>query len=168
MGFIYNGISSQSMKIRARLTKWLASPALRNSFETVPGKAGIADFGCDISERNIIISCSVLPQRSFAELVSVLDNVAEWLNPENGLKQLVLDDLPDRYFMARLSEAVDCERLLRTAGSFELRFVCPDPYAYALEDEVFVLSETGLHELERVKGNADSNPVYLLDRKSVV
>jgi len=25
MGFIYNGISSQSMKIRARLTKWLAS-----------------------------------------------------------------------------------------------------------------------------------------------
>jgi predicted phage tail component-like protein len=162
MGFIYNGISSQSMKIRARLTKWQVSPALRNSFETVPGKAGIADFGCDISERNIIISCNVLPQRSFAELVSVLDNVAEWLNPENGLKQLVLDDLPDRYFMARLSEEVNCERLLRTAGSFELRFVCPDPYAYALEDEVFVLSETGLHELERVKGNADSNPVYLL------
>ncbi|WP_225624243.1 phage tail family protein [Thermoanaerobacterium thermosaccharolyticum] len=94
MGFIYNGISSQSMKIRARLTKWQVSPALRNSFETVPGKAGIADFGCDISERNIIISCSVLPQRSFAELVSVLDNVAEWLNPENGLKQLVIDDLP--------------------------------------------------------------------------
>lgn len=51
MGFIYNGISSQSMKIRARLTKWQVSPALRNSFETVPGKAGIADFGCDISER---------------------------------------------------------------------------------------------------------------------
>jgi predicted phage tail component-like protein len=123
MGFIYNGISSQSMKIRARLTKWQVSPALRNSFETVPGKAGIADFGCDISERNIIISCSVLPQRSFADLVSVLDNVAEWLNPENGLKQLVIDDLPDRYFMARLSEAVDCERILRTAGSFELRFV---------------------------------------------
>jgi len=104
----------------------------------------------------------VLPQRSFAELVSVLDNVAEWLNPENGLKQLVLDDVPDRYFMARLSETVDCERLLRTAGSFELRFVCPDPYAYALEDEVFSLSETGGHEVERVKGNADSNPVYLL------
>ncbi len=162
MGFIYNGISSQSMKIRARLTKWQVSPALRNSFETVPGKAGIADFGCDVSERNIIISCSVLPQRSFAELVSVLDNVAEWLNPENGLKQLVIDDLPDRYFMARLSEAVDCERILRTAGSFELRFVCPDPYVYALEDEIFVLSETGLHELERVKGNTDSNPVYLL------
>ena len=91
------------MKIRERLTKWQDSPALRNFFETVPGKAGIADFGSEIAERNIIISCSVLPQRSFTELVSVLDNVAEWSNPGNGLKQLVLDDLPDQYFMARLS-----------------------------------------------------------------
>src|SRR5690606_8289436 len=55
-----------------------------------------------------------------------------------------------------------CERIMRTAGSFELRFVCPDPYVYALEDEIFVLSETGLHELERVKRNADSDSVYLL------
>jgi len=162
MGFIYNGISSQSMKMRARITGWQVSPALRNSFETVPGKAGVADFGCDISERTITISCSVLPQRSFADLVSVLDNVAEWLNPANGLKQLILDDVPDRYFKARLSEAVDCERLLRTAGSFELRFVCPDPFAYALEDEVFVISETGMHEAERLTGNADSEPVYFL------
>ena len=65
MGFIYNGISSQSMKIRARLTKWQVSPSLRNSFEIAPGKEGIADFGCDISERNIIISCSVLPAQFY-------------------------------------------------------------------------------------------------------
>jgi predicted phage tail component-like protein len=162
MGFIYNGISSQSMKIRARLAGWQVFPALRNSFETVPGKAGVADFGCDISERTITISCGVLPQLSFAGLVSVLDNAAEWLNPANGFKQLILDDVPDRYFMARLSEAVDCGRLLRTAGSFELRFVCPDPYAYALEDEIFVISGTGTHEIERLTGNAESEPVYLL------
>lgn len=162
MGFIYNGISSQSMKIRARLIGWLVSPSLRNSFETVPGKAGVADFGCDFSERAITLSCSVLPQRSFADLVSVLDNVSEWLNPANGLKQLILDDVPDRYFQARLSETVDCERLLRTAGSFDLRFICPDPYAYAIEDEVFVLSQTGTCEVERLTGNANSEPVYLL------
>jgi len=162
MGFIYNGISSQSMKIRARLTGWQVYPALRNFFETVPGKAGVADFGCDISERTITISCGVLPQRSFAGLVSVLDNAAEWLNPAKGLRQLILDDVPDRYFMARLSEAVDCERLLSTAGSFELRFVCPDPYAYALEDEIFVISGTGTHEIERLTGNAESEPVYFL------
>jgi hypothetical protein len=44
MGFIYNGISSKNMKIKARLTSWQASPALRNSYEMVPGKAGVADL----------------------------------------------------------------------------------------------------------------------------
>lgn len=128
----------------------------------MPGKTDIADFGCDIFERTIKISCGVLPQRSFAELVSVLDSAVEWLNPANGLKQIILDDVPDRYFMARLSEAVDCERLLRTAGSFELRFACPDPYAYTLEDEAFVLIGRGTYTVERLIGNADSEPVYLL------
>ena len=47
MGFIYNGINSKNMKIKARLTSWQASPALRNTYEVVPGKAGVADFGCD-------------------------------------------------------------------------------------------------------------------------
>ena len=76
MGFIYNGINSKNMKIKARLTSWQASPALRNAYEVVPGKAGVADFGCDISERIITISCSIYPQKSFADLVSVLDDLA--------------------------------------------------------------------------------------------
>ena len=122
MGFIYNGINSKNMKIKARLTSWQASPALRNAYEVVPGKAGVADFGCDISERIITISCSIYPQKSFADLVSVLDDLAEWLNPMNGLKQLILEDIPNRFFYARLTEQVDCERLLRTAGAFELKF----------------------------------------------
>jgi len=38
----------------------------------------------------------------------------------NGLKQLIFDDVPDRYFMARLKDKVDCERIIRAAGVFEL------------------------------------------------
>lgn len=59
-------------------------------------------------------------------------------------------------------EQVDCERLLRSAGSFTLSFLCPDPYGYALLDENFVLSETGNHEVERHIGNTESFPVYAL------
>lgn len=162
MGFIYNGISSQGMKIRARLTNWQASPSLRNSYVTVPGKAGVADFGSDSAERHVIVRCGVMPQRNFASLVSVLDDMVEWLDPAKGLQELVLDDVPDRYFMARLSESVDCDRLLRTAGAFDLNFVCPDPHAYALTDEVFTISAAGTHTVRRVKGNAQSEPVYLL------
>jgi len=150
------------MKLRARLTDWQASPPLRNSYVTVPGKAGVADFGCDAAERHIVIRCGVTPQRSFAELINILDGVAGWLDPSRGLGELILDDVPDRYFMARIFETVDCERLLRTAGQFDLKFVCPDPHAYALADESFIITAEGIHEVNRVIGSASSDPVYFL------
>lgn len=87
MGFIYGGISSQSMKIRARLTNWQASPSLRNSFVGIPGKPGVADFGSDSAERVVTVRCNIYPQRNFAVLVSVLDDMAEWLDPAHGAKQ---------------------------------------------------------------------------------
>ena len=43
-----------------------------------------------------------------------------------------------------------------------LRFLCPDPYGYALDDENFTLSQAGEHEVERETGNTDSEPVYSL------
>ena len=43
-----------------------------------------------------------------------------------------------------------------------LRFLCPDPYGYALDDETFTLSQAGEHEVEREIGNTDSEPVYSL------
>ena len=162
MGFQYNGITSQSMSIKAHLTGWQMVPSLRSNTETVPGKAGLADFGADSGERYIDVACNVYPQKTFADMVAVLDQVAAWLDPTAGTKQLVLDDVPDRYFMARLSDTVDCERLLRAAGSFTPRFLCPDPYGYALDDETFTLSQAGEHEVEREIGNTDSEPVYSL------
>ena len=162
MGFTFNGITSRSMGIKARLTSWQASPPLRNSFITIPGKPGVADFGSDGAERVIIVRCNIFPQLSFSTLVGVLDAVAEWLDPENGLKQLVLDDVPGRYFTARLSDVVDCERLVMSSGAFDLRFVCPDPFGYAQTDESFTLTTTGSNTVTRTKGNTDSEPVYLL------
>ena len=91
MGFQYNGISSQSMNIKARLTGWQMVPTLRSNTEIVPGKAGLADFGADSGERYIDVSCNVYPQKTFAGLVAVLDRAAAWLDPTVGTKQLVLD-----------------------------------------------------------------------------
>jgi predicted phage tail component-like protein len=162
MGFLFGGVSSQSKNIKARLTNWQASPPLRNSFVTIPGKAGVADFGADISEKTITVRCNVWPRYGFSNLVSVLDELAEWLDPDKGLRQLVLDDVPDRYFTARLQDAVDCERLILSAGAFDLKFVCPDPFAYALADEGFTLTAAGENVVTRVKGNTGSLPVYHL------
>ena len=162
MGFTFNGVHSKDMKIKARLTSWQASPAPRNAYEIVPGKVGVSDFGCDSSERYIKISCNIYPQRKLENLIKALDDISAWLNPMEGLKQLVLDDIPDRYFLSRLNTEIDCERILSSAGSFELAFICPDPNGYALTDEHFTLSQTGNHSLTRAIGNIPSYPIYQL------
>ncbi|MFR2505678.1 MAG: hypothetical protein ACLS9E_02265 [Acutalibacteraceae bacterium] len=92
MGFQYNGITSQSMSVKAHLTGWQMVPTLRSNTETVPGKAGLADFGADSGERYIDVACNVYPQKTFADMVAIFDQVAAWLDPTAGTKQLVLDD----------------------------------------------------------------------------
>lgn len=163
MGFIFNDITSGSMGIKARLTSWQVCGKLRNFTTTVPGKYGVADFGADFDYREIKVQCNVYPKHSFASLVSALDAVAAWLDPVQGLRQLVLDDVPDRYFIARLNDAVDCERLIRSAGSFELKFFCPDPFGYAITDETFSITEEGTHTVTRTIGNIESLPIYRIE-----
>jgi hypothetical protein len=70
------------MGIKARLTSWQASPPLRNSFVTIPGKPGAADFGSDSAERIITVKCNIYPKYALSSLVEVLDRMAEWLDPE--------------------------------------------------------------------------------------
>lgn len=163
MGFSYNDITSASMGIKARLTSWQVCGKLRNFTTTVPGKYGVADFGADFDYREITAHCSIYPKHSFAALVAALDDIAVWLDPVQGLRQLIFDDVPDRYFMARLNDAVDCERLVRASGSFELKFFCPDPFAYAITDETFSITEAGTHTVARVIGNVESLPLYRIE-----
>lgn len=162
MGFIYDDISSMEMRLRARLTSWQVLGNLRNFTSAIPGKYGVADFGADLDAREIRVSCNIFPRQNFKDLVNVLDDIALWLNPLDGLRQLVFDEVPDRYYMARLREAVDCERVIRSAGRFELLFFCPDPFAYAIEDEEFIITEVGTHTVTRSLGNIASAPVLEL------
>jgi predicted phage tail component-like protein len=160
MGFTYNGITSQSMGIMARLTGWQAAPKLRNYLITIPNADGVADFGCNLTEREITINCSILPRFSLTNLMSVIDNMMSWLNPKNGTKALVFDGLEDRFFNARLADSFDLERLAFNSANFDLKFIAPDPFAYAASDELFTIAATGSSSVSRIKGNADSLPVY--------
>lgn len=163
MGFSYKDVTSKEMGVKARLTSWQVSGWLRNFTTTVPGKYGVADFGADMDYREISVSCNIFPKHSFTALVEALDGIAAWLDPTQGLHQLIFDDVPDRYFMARLNDAVDCERLIRSAGRFDLKFFCPDPFGYAIADESYTITAAGTHTVTRKTGNTESLPVFRIE-----
>lgn len=160
MGFKYNGISSESMGIKTRMSTESRIPDIRNLTEKIAGKHGVFDFGETFSERKITIACFIPPGKSDSGLQQVKDSINEWLNPENGLQPLILDTAPDRLYYARLKDGFSYDRIVRNTGTFELTFFCPDPFAYALEDEEYNLTHSA--NVTRNKGNRESAPVYQL------
>ncbi|ATO38762.1 distal tail protein Dit [Geobacillus thermodenitrificans] len=73
-------------------------------------------------------------------------------------KPLIFDDEPDKYINAIIQDQTEIDDLIR-AGQGTLNFFCPDPFYYAIEDEVFEFSGAGVYVINRQKGNEYSEPL---------
>lgn len=150
------------MGLATRITNEYRMPDLRNNTITMPGRHGVFDFGETVSERKILISCFIPPGKTDEQFLSKKDDIIEWLNPDNGLRQLILDKEPGRVYEARLTSGFSFDRAVRNSCTFDLEFFCPDPYGYAISDETFDFAETGTFTASRTLGNIESYPVYSL------
>lgn len=162
MGFKFNGRTSQSFGLATRMTKENRMPDFTNNTITVPGREGVFDFGETIGERKIEISCFIPPGKSDENFLARKDEIIAWLNPDIGLCDLILDKEPNRVYRARLESGFSFEKAVRNSCTFDLTFLCPDPYAYAENDETYEITETGTFSINRALGNADSLPIYSL------
>lgn len=160
MGFTFDGISSRKFGIDTRMDIENRIPEIRNSTSQIAGHHGVFDFGQSISERKIEIACLIIPGQTPAGLLKLKDDIVAWLNPDKGLCKLVLDGEKDRKYYARLEDGISFERIVRTTGTFTLKFFCPDPFAYAIDDEEYELVESG--NIKRHTGNVESHPEYIV------
>ena len=113
------------MGLATRITNEYRMPELRNNTITMPGRHGVFDFGETVSERKILISCFIPPGSTDAQFLSKKDDIIEWLNPDNGLCQLILDKEPGRVYEARLTSGFSFDRAVRNSCTFDLEFFCP-------------------------------------------
>lgn len=162
MGFKFNGKTSQSFGLATRMTKENRMPDFTNNTITVPGREGLFDFGETIGERKIEISCFIPPGKSDEDFLARKDEIIAWLNPDIGLCDLILDKEPNRIYRARLESGFSFEKAVRNSCTFDLTFLCPDPYAYAEDDEIYEITDAGTFSINRDLGNADSLPIYSL------
>ncbi|TES53682.1 phage tail protein [Halalkalibacterium halodurans] len=73
-------------------------------------------------------------------------------------KPLIFKDESDKFVRALMTDESDLEELVMM-GQGELSFYCPDPYFYAIEDEVFTFSGAGSYDFSREKGTTESFPL---------
>lgn len=81
--------------------------------------------------------------------------LAERLYTED-VAPLVFSDEPDKYIMAIISDDSELDEIY-TIGQGTIKFYCPDPFWYAVNDDIFTYNSPGTYRFSR-KGTADSFP----------
>jgi predicted phage tail component-like protein len=128
--FVFNGIDSRSYDINVSKLERPILPKTRERLLTIPTKHGQYDFGPYFEPMTITLTCWV-SEISRANLLSMTDNIAVWLDPRAGAKQLVISDQTDRYWNARYSGTLDIAYIVGY-GEFKIPFLCVDPFAHSI------------------------------------
>ncbi|MDQ0273004.1 distal tail protein Dit [Cytobacillus purgationiresistens] len=154
-GFSYGGKHSSEFGILITNIERPVLPNIQSKTVSLPTKHGIHYVGSqfDFLEINFEI---LLSEHSMKRLQETRRNIAAWLNPAKGALQLIIDDETDKYYVAVLSGESSLEQIL-THGRGEISFLIPDPYAYAVLDDVYSYTQKGEYTFIR-KGTAESYP----------
>lgn len=98
-------------------------PALRERKVVVPGRSGAYDFGAQYYDERLL----TLPSGSTRQLTRGEVREVSYALSKKG--RIVLWDEPDKYYLGRIYDATDLERVLRTMRKYTLHFLC-EPFAY--------------------------------------
>lgn len=124
---------------------------------SIPGRQGTFLFYKQKGALIIPVDVTI-KGKTRADLRQKIRDVADILDTDEELTaQTIFHDEPDKYVMAAVDGATELNEIYKT-GQGTLNFYCPDPYYYALSDDVFVYSEPGIYTFTR-KGTAPSYPL---------
>lgn len=125
-GFTFDGKHSSEFNLYL-----LRSPihlmGTRDRYLSTPDHHGDWDFGFDFEGRTIELECFIRAT-SESDLRSRLRNIAAWLDPSKGERDLLLDTEPDKIYRVRFAGQVNVEMVARS-GRFTLPFRASSPFA---------------------------------------
>jgi len=125
-GFIFDGVHSNDYGISIRKKNLSLLPTERNYLTQTIGKHGAYDFGLDYDMRMIEFECWV-NEKNFTLLQEKRREIADWLDPLEGCKDLIFD-YDNKIYSARIQDTGNVTELLGS-GRFNLTFLCPSPFA---------------------------------------
>ena len=126
----------------------------------VYGRRGVYYFDKQDEPLEIPVEVTIIEDswKSYRELVRELAGVLSVNEP----KRIIFADEPDRYVEGIVDGSTELDDVLY-AGQGTITFFCPDPYYYAIEDEVFTHSGEGTENFTREKGNTESFPLIEIE-----
>lgn len=129
-------------------------PSVTNFSKEIPGIDGEYFTGTKYGTRKITLSCAIL-SKDKEDYMDTVKNIAFILDTKTPSKLIIGDD-EDIYYYAKISGETNLEKT-KNMGTFEIEFVCFDPYGYSVEEDVFEADEDKVVSIEN-SGTTNANP----------
>jgi phage-related protein len=122
--FSFAGVTSTAKGVYVQDFPPATLPEERAEFVDIPGRSG----SLTVLEGDAVYDDIILTINCYVRDLSQLDAISAWLR---GSGELVLGNMPDRYYVARCVNQIEIAKLLRASGhrTFAVVFRC-QPYRY--------------------------------------
>lgn len=148
--FSFGGIESNIFDITCDTEFHSILPVKRKYVQDIPGLDGVIDFG--IGGHDVrIITLPIYFDGDYAQLRANRENIIAWLYNDGTPKKLVFGNAPDRYYLAKIYDAIEFSNTNdRHIG--DIHFECNPPWQI-LEDGTVLTPE----QLRWVDCDCDTN-----------
>lgn len=132
---------------------------------------GPAEFhGVNYQEGSIVLDC-VVRGSSRADLHSKMDAIVLLLDPTLGNKRIDLDEIPDRFWYARLVSGIPAPQKGQMSTTFQLRFETVEhAHSTAEDDDTFTIESSpdsfSVDSGGAIGGTAPARPVWYIRNTS--
>lgn len=125
---IYGGIDSRAFGLYFEINSISILPASRECVQEIPMLDGVVDYNISSYDRRIIRTTAIFPD-VLSKMRANQDKIEAWLGNSGTPKRLILGNRPDRYYMAKITAALDFDlKSDRRLGDVE--FVCNPPWCF--------------------------------------
>lgn len=125
---IYDGVDSRSFGLYFEFNSISILPSSRECVQEIPLLDGVIDYNVGGYDRRIIRTTAIFPDL-LSKMRAKRDKIEAWLANSGKPKKLILGNQPDRYYMAKITSALDFDlKSDRRLG--EVEFVCNPPWGF--------------------------------------
>ena len=153
----YNGVDLHSFMGILKVKRTILPPR-ENFSKKIPSMYGEIYTGYTYSPKVISLECYITAN-NYEDHMEQLRIIADILNVKEPQK-LIISDEPDRFSYAVVDGQIDVERI-KYHGSFNIDFICHDPYTYASEPSEAYPDSKNIIEIEN-SGSVKTHPQILV------
>lgn len=132
MSFTYNGIHSDEYGLTVRPESVTIVPERIRTTQELVGFNGVVDYDIDRFAERILSFTLQFPYCGEGHFAQQTDSISKWLIADGRYKQLILDQFPDRYYLAKSMGETTAE-ISQGVVSILCTFYCNPPFPYSLQ-----------------------------------